>query len=388
MLTLLIHIFIKNKDDYKNPKVRQQYGELCGFFGIFLNFLLFLSKFIFGTIAASVSMIADAFNNLSDAASSCVQIIGFSLSSKKPDSEHPFGHGRIEYISGLIVSFLILLMGVNLVKTSVLSLFHPKEVTADIFSITVLVISILIKMYMYFYNHKIGKKIGAVSMEAVAKDSLSDMISTVVVLISVISTKFTTFPVDGIGGIIVGCFILKNGIDSIKETTEPLLGAAPSKEFIKEIEEELLKHKPIQGMHDLVVHDYGPGRKMISLHAEVPGDQDIFVIHEVIDEAEVAISKRFNCNVVIHMDPIDVNNHRLEGLKVILKIELAKIHEELKFHDVRMVPGIKCSKLIFDVVKPFSCTLTDDELVKEIQKLLLEKLPDMECVITVDSPYT
>ena len=300
MIKLLAKIFIKNPEDYQNEEVRSKYGILCGGFGIFLNAILFALKFIFGTLAASVAMVADAFNNLSDAASSVVQILGFKLSSKKPDPDHPFGHGRIEYISGLVVSFLILYMGTVLLKDSVLSIIHPEAMNISILSVVVMGFSILVKLYMYLYNHLTAKKISSVAMEVVAKDSLNDVISTSVVIAALIGSRFTNLPLDGIGGVVVGIFIIKTGLEAAKDTIAPLLGSAPSVELVSQIEEELMKHKPIVGMHDLIIHDYGPGRMMISLHAEVPGNLNIFSLHDVIDIAENDISKRFNCHVVIH----------------------------------------------------------------------------------------
>lgn len=387
MLSLLAHFFIKDSKEYKNPKVRSAYGVLCGIYGIFWNILLFAGKLICGIIVGSVAMTADAFNNLSDAASSIVQIIGFKLASKKPDPEHPFGHGRFEYIAGLIISFLILLMGFELIKSSVQALIHPEPVKFEPVSLVIMVIAILVKFYMYLYNHRIAKKIGSVSMEATAKDSLSDTISTFVVIISVVVSKFTTFPVDGIGGIIVGCFILKTGYESAKETIEPLLGLAPSKEFVQAVEQEVMSHKPIQGIHDLVVHDYGPGRLMVSLHAEVPGNMNVFELHDVIDVAEVSVSLKLGCHCVIHMDPIDLENPRLQELKQLLGQELKIIDPEITFHDVRMVPGVTHTNLIFDVVKPFACKLSDEELKKLIYEKIQEKERDVFCVITVDVPF-
>ena len=387
MIRLLAKLFIKNNNDYKNQTVREKYGILCGGFGIFLNVILFALKFIFGTIAASVAMVADAFNNLSDAASSIVQILGFKLASKKPDSQHPFGHGRLEYVSGLAISFLILLMGFELIKSSVTKLINPQPQNYNLFSILVMGFAILIKFYMYLYNHQIAKKIDSVTMEATAKDSFSDMISTSVVIISIILSRFTSFPVDGVAGIIVGLFILKTGYEAAKDTIGPLLGNPPSKELVEEIEKELLQHKPIIGMHDLIVHDYGPGRMMISLHAEVPGDMNIFDLHDVIDVAEVMISRKFNCSVVIHMDPIDTNNTRLEELKKILAEELPKIDKNLRFHDVRMVPGPTHTNLIFDVVKPFECTLTDEQLITAINLAVQQHDKSVFCAVTIDAPY-
>ena len=387
MISLLARIFIKNNKDYSNLKVREQYGVLCGGFGIFLNLLLFALKFIFGTIAASVAMVADAFNNLSDAASSIVQIFGFKLSSKKPDPDHPFGHGRIEYISGVIISFFILYMGIDLIKDSVKALINPEPVKADIFSLIVLVSAVLVKVYMYFYNHSVAKKINSVAMEATAKDSLSDVISTAVVILSIVLARFVSFPLDGIGGIIVGIFILRTGFEAAKDTVGTLLGTAPSEELVKGIEKELLEHENIIGMHDLVVHDYGPGRLMISLHAEVPGDKNIFEIHDSIDIAEVDIATKFNCHVVIHMDPIDVKNKRLTVLKQFIEKTVKEIDPDFTYHDVRIVPGITHTNLLFDVVKPFSCNLSDSELKRTIHEKIHAAEPDVYCVVTVDQPF-
>lgn len=387
MIKLLAKIFIKNNENYSDAKVRSAYGILCGGFGIFLNILLFIAKLLGGTLIGSVAMIADAFNNLSDAASSLVSILGFKLASKKPDSTHPFGHGRFEYIAGLIISFLILLMGCELLKSSAEALIHPAEITIEPVAIVIMIVAILVKLYMYIYNHSIAKKINSVSMEATAKDSLGDTISTFVVIISVVASRFTSLPVDGIGGLIVGCFILKAGYESAKETIEPLLGMAPSKEFVEEIEKEVLSHKPISGIHDLVVHDYGPGRVMVSLHAEVPGNMDVFELHDVIDIAEVSVSMKLGCHCVIHMDPVDCDNPQLDELKTILREELDKIDSNISFHDVRIVPGITHTNLIFDVVKPFECKLNDEELKQKIFNTMLERCKNVFCVITVDVPF-
>lgn len=387
MIKLLSRIFIKNYTDYQNEKVRSQYGILCGAFGIFLNAVLFTLKFVFGTLAASVAMVADAFNNLSDAASSVVQILGFKLATKKPDPDHPFGHGRLEYISGLVVSFLILYMGTALLKNSILAIIHPETMKISALSVIVMGISVLVKFYMYLYNHLTAKKIDSVAMEVVAKDSLNDVISTSVVIAALIGSKFTSLPLDGIGGLVVGIFILKTGIEAARDTIKPLLGSAPSAELVAQIEEELMKHKPIVGMHDLIIHDYGPGRMMISLHAEVPGNLNIFSLHDVIDIAEHDIALRFNCHVVIHMDPVDTENKRLSQLKNVLAEEIVKINPELKYHDVRMVPGDTHTNLIFDVVKPYSCFLTDEQLKMAIHNAVNSRVPDVFCAITVDQPF-
>ena len=389
MIKLLSKIFIKDNLNYKDCVVREKYGVLCGAYGIFLNILLFLGKFIVGTLALSVAMVADAFNNLSDAASSIIQILGFKIASMKPDPKHPFGHGRIEYVTGLIISFLVILMGYELLKSSIGNIIHPTKIEVSSVTIIILVISIIIKFYMMIYNNSYAKKIDSVAMKATAMDSMFDGISTSLVLISSIVANFTSFPIDGIAGIVVSGFIILGGIEAAKETISPLLGTGPTREFVNEIEEEVRKHKPIVGMHDLAVHDYGPGRCMISLHAEVPGDGDIFEMHNVIDTLENDISKKFNCKITIHMDPVDLHNKQLSLYKGILNTELKNLNPELKAHDVRMVPGPDHMNLIFDVVKTLGFKGTDDELRMLIIKTL-NQYPEFEnvhCVITVDQPY-
>lgn len=387
MIRLLSKFFIRNNEDFMDPNVRQQYGILCSAFGIFLNVLLFAAKLVGALFTNSVAILADAFNNLSDAASSVVSILGFKLSGKKPDADHPFGHGRLEYISGLIVSFLILFMGIELFKSSVESIIHPKAVEGGIFSVCIMAAAILVKFYMYIYNHGIAKKIKSPAMEAVAKDSFGDMISTGVVILSVIAGHFTSLPVDGIGGLVVAVFIFKGGIEACKETIDPLLGLPPEKEFVDEVERETLRFSPIVAIHDLVVHDYGPGRMMISLHAEVPGDRNIFELHEVIDLAEIELSKKFNCSMVIHMDPIDTNNARLGDLKEIAMEEAKKIDCRFTIHDVRMVPGDKQTNLIFDIVRPYECKICEEQLKKDLSAAIRSRASDINCVITVDTPF-
>ncbi len=387
MINLLAKLFIKNYKNYSDSKVRLAYGVLCAILGIILNLFLFASKFIAGTLAKSVAITADAFNNLSDSASSIIQLLGFKLASKEPDKNHPFGHGRLEYISGLLISFLILLMGFELLKSSVISIFHPEELSAGTFSIAVMAFSIAIKCFMFFYNHSMAKKLNSVSLEAVAKDSLTDCISTFAVIIAAIVSRFVNLPLDGIAGTVVALFIIKTGWESASDTIAPLLGKAPTKEFVMQIQNEVLKHQPICGMHDLIVHDYGPGRLLLSLHAEVPGDRDIFELHEIIDETEQALSKKFKCLAVIHMDPIDTKNERLNSIKLFMLNELPKIDGDLKFHDVRLVPGKKHTNLIFDLVKPYNCPFTDKTLKTRVNRLIKDNYSDVNCVITIDSPF-
>lgn len=389
MIRLLVKLFIHNPDDTENPAVREKYGVICGMSGIFINILLFAFKLFAGVIAKSVAVTADAFNNLSDAGSSIITILGFKLSFKKPDAGHPFGHGRLEYVSGLVVSFLIILAGVELLKSSVEAVVHPSPVETGLLPVTVLVVSIFAKFYMYLYNHRISKKIKSAAMDAIARDSLSDTVSTFVVLASITAGHFIriSLPLDGIAGIIVAAFIVISGLSAAKETINPLLGVPPTPEFVKEIEEETMKHKPIHGIHDLVVHDYGPGRVMISLHAEVPGDINIFELHDVIDNTERDIAKRFNCAVTIHMDPIDLKNDEVEKMWEFVSAEVSSINSGITVHDLRLVPGPTHTNVIFDIVKPHSCLMSDDELRNTLSSRIKNVRPECICVISVDHPF-
>lgn len=369
---------------------REAYGIKCGITGIILNVLLFTGKLLAGIFSKSVAVIADAFNNLSDAAASVVTVAGFKLSGKKPDADHPFGHGRMEYIAGLIVSFLILMVGLELLKSSVESVVHPEKTDSSIFTVCALVASICVKCIMYVYNHVIAKKICSPAMEATAKDSLNDCISTSVVLVTVIVNYFVpdfSLPLDGIAGLIVAVFILRSGYEAAKDTVDPLLGVKADPEFVKEIESCVLEHKPISGIHDLIVHDYGPGRLMISLHAEVPGNENIFDLHEIIDETEYEISERFGCQVTIHMDPVDVTNPELDTLKAYIKKVAAKIDEKLTFHDLRIVPGQGHTNVIFDIVRPNDCSLSEEDLKLVFRKAIFDYNKVYFAVINIDNPY-
>ena len=387
MINFLAKIFIK---DYKNlnlSSVRAKYGVLCAVFGIFLNLFLFVAKFIVGKISASMAICADAFNNLSDAASSIVSIFGFSLAEKKPDREHPFGHGRIEYISGLIISFLIMNMGFELFTSSIKAIKTPQSVQNSVATIAIMLLAILIKLYMYLYNHQTAKKINSASMEATAKDSFSDMFATATALAASVISPFVNFPIDAIAGCVVALFILYTGFEAAKETVAPLLGEPPCEELVKEIEKTVFQFKNIIGIHDLIVHNYGPGRLVISLHAEVAGDKDIFMLHDEVDLAERALQEKFNCLATIHLDPIDTKNERLAKLKDLAHSLAGEIDEKITIHDFRMVPGVSHTNLIFDVVRPYECRLSAEELKQYFCKNIHEKEKDVFCVITVDNPF-
>ena len=386
MIIILSKIFIKDANDFTSPAIRRAYGTLCSIVGIFLNVLMFAGKYIAGTIANSVSITADAFNNLSDAGSSIITLLGFRLAGRKPDPDHPFGHGRIEYLSGLAVSVLILLMGFELMKSSVTKLIHPEPVEASLLAGGIMVAAILIKVYMAFYNKTIGKKIDSAAMAAVAADSLSDTISTVVVLISMILSKFIDFPIDAVAGIFVAILILKTGFDSVRDTVAPLLGQAPDPELVKQIEEIVMKQEHVVGIHDFIVHDYGPGRLFVSLHAEVPGDVDIFELHDEIDNAEFELRDVIGCEPTIHMDPIDVNNEHLAELKEAVAKIIKEYDEVLTFHDFRMVPGETHTNLIFDVVVPAKYKKANSQVNEELKEIIHSKL-DCFAVIIVEQSY-
>lgn len=369
---------------------RQKVGIITSAVGIFLNILLFAGKFIAGLLSKSVAVIADAFNNLSDAAASIISILGFKLSSKSPDREHPYGHGRMEYIAGLIVSFLILVMGWELLKSAVNSIINPQKLNTSLVTVIILIASILVKIFMFVMNLVAGKKINSPALIATAKDSLSDVISTGAVLAIVIVTIIfpnIKIPLDGIAGIIVALLVLWNGIQSTKETMDPLLGLPPDVELVKAIEEEILTHKPIIGIHDLIIHDYGPGRLFITVHAEVPGNQDIFDLHEIIDQTECALDTKFNCLSSIHMDPIDLNNPEVAKVKKYISDVAKKLNPEITIHDLRIVPGENNTNIIFDAIKPYSCNLTDFELTKFLFDKVREYNNHFTSVIKIDKPF-
>ncbi len=386
MVTLLAGFFIKEKED--KAKIRQSYGVLCGLVGIFLNVLLFVGKFLAGVISNSIAITADAVNNLSDAGSSVVTLLGFKLAGAKPDSEHPFGHGRMEYISGLVVAAAILLMAYELIRDSVNKILHPEETEFSALILVILVVSILVKLYMAYYNRGIGKKISSAAMKATATDSLSDACATTVVLVASLVGYYTDLQIDGWCGVLVGLFILYAGIRAAKETLDPLLGQPPEKELVDEINEIVMAHEPICGIHDLIVHDYGPGRQMISLHAEVPAEGNILETHDVIDNVEKELREKLGCEATIHMDPVVTKDEHIRELKVSISAMLKEIDEVISMHDFRVVTGPTHSNLIFDVLVPFKCHITDEELAERLRIMVKERLGDNYYVVmTIDRAY-
>ena len=387
MIRFLASVFIKNKD-MKSEETRRKYGLLCGAVGIFLNLILFALKIFVGTLTGSVAVTADAVNNISDAGSSVVTMVGFRLAGKKPDPEHPFGHGRIEYISGLIVAMLIFLMGFELLSSSVDAITDPKPTELSVASVVILAISVVIKLYMFFYNRAVGKKIGSAAMVATASDSIGDAIATLAVLVSLAVMHFTGWMIDGYIGILVACFILFAGYRAAKETIEPLLGMRPEKELVDELEFLILSHKPITGVHDLILHDYGPGRRFLSLHAEVPMDEDILFVHDVIDDVEIEIFNRYGIETVIHMDPINTRDPRLNEIKSAVLEVLTQFNENLKAHDFRIVPGPTHTNVVFDIAVPADCKTDADVLKLAASTAVTAQNPQYRCVIRIDRDYS
>ncbi len=387
MVSLLSKLLIKNHEDTSNPAVRQSYGVLCGFVGIFFNLLLFTGKFVAGTVSHSIAITADAFNNLSDAGSSIITLIGFKMAGQKPDSDHPFGHGRIEYISGLLVSVIILIMAFELLKSSVIKIFHPDKPEFSPLILVILILSILAKCYMAFYNKKIGKKIDSAAMAATATDSLSDTLATTAVLIATLVSHFTGLSIDGYCGVLVGLFICYAGVNAAKDTISPLLGQAPEPEFVNRITEIVMAHEGVIGIHDLIVHNYGPGRVLISLHAEVPADGNILTMHDMIDLIEHELRDTLHCSAVIHMDPVCVGDEETDTLKAEVSAYLAEIDVSLTMHDFRIVKGPTHTNIIFDVVVPYKFRLKDNELVQTITDKIQAVHPNYFTVIEVDRKF-
>lgn len=372
MVTLLAKLFIKEKKE--EGRIRQAYGMLCGMVGILLNIFLFIGKFIAGRLSNSIAITADAFNNLSDAGASFVTLIGFKLAGAKPDPEHPFGHGRMEYVSGLIVAAAILLMAYELIRDSVGKIITPEDTEFSPLVAAILIVSILVKLYMAFYNARLGKKLNSAAMRATAMDSLSDTCATSVVFVASLIGYATNLHIDGYCGLLVGLFILYAGIRAAKDTLDPLLGQPPEDVFVDQIEEIVMSYPGICGLHDLLVHDYGPGRRMISLHVEVPSDGDILKIHDLIDNIENELRTKLGCDATIHMDPIVTSDESIRHLKDSVIAILKKLDQVITLHDFRVVEGATHTNLIFDITIPYKFHIGDEELIRRIEKEVWETL--------------
>lgn len=387
MTDLLVKLFIKNSENIKDADIREKYGFLGSIVGIVVNIILSAGKYAIGVISHSVSITADAINNLADAASCIVTLVSFRLAGRKPDKDHPFGHGRIEYIAALAVGFLVELMGYELIKSSIDKIRNPEALTFSIPAVAVLAISILGKVWLFLFNRKLGNKIQSPAMLAVSKDSLSDTIATFAALISLICSLFTDIPIDGFMGLIVSGFIIMSGFGILKESIGILLGAPPEKETVDTLVEYILSFDEIIGIHDLVIHSYGATRTFASIHAEIPADGSMLNAHDTIDNIEQEVKKRFGIELVIHMDPVETNNEKVNSLKTTTVQIVHSISEELSIHDFRVVDGPTHTNLLFDVVVPHSFEMSSDKLKKLINEKINENDSRYRCVITVDSCY-
>ena len=387
MIKLLTKLFIKDHENVTNAAVRRAYGTMCSLYGIFLNLLLFAGKYFAGVISGSVAITADAFNNLSDAGSSIITLLGFAIAGKKPDPDHPFGHGRAEYLAGLALSAVIILMGFELAKSSFEKILHPEPINTGLLPALILVCSILVKFYMCLYNRSVGKKINSAAMQATAVDSLSDSVATTVVLLSMGIAYFFHVNIDGYAGLLVAVFIIYAGFNAAKDTVSPLLGQAPDPEFLQQIADIVTAHPEVVGIHDLVVHDYGPGRVMVSLHAEVRGDGNIFDLHDAIDTAETELKEQLGCIATIHMDPIEADNTEVSQMRAAVSEKLKELDNVISIHDFRMVPGPTHTNLIFDAVVPADYPKSDEELAANIRQQIHQAWPDRYAVVTIDHSY-
>ena len=388
MVELLAKIFIKKNKRGSEESLRGAYGKLCGALGIILNILLFGIKLFAGIISGAISITSDAFNNLTDAASSLISLIGFRMSEQKADKDHPFGHGRFEYISGFIVSMLIILVGFELGKTSVEKMISPEAVEFSIAAVIILAVSIAVKAYMAFYNFRIGKKISSASMKATATDCLSDCIATSAVLLSLVIAKVFSVNIDAYCGLAVSGFIMFSGLRSAKETIDPLLGGAPDGEYIQRITDIVYSYGEVKGIHDLIVHDYGPGRTMISLHAEVSADADLLETHDMIDNIEKELRSRLHCDAVIHLDPIVTDDEVVNTVREKVAALVKCVDTRLTIHDFRMVTGPTHTNVIFDVVVPFELKKSEDEIREAMETIVRSIDGNYFAVINIDKSYT
>ena len=383
----LIRHFVKDRDDTRSPQVRYAYGRLASVTGLVCNLLLFAIKLLAGILSGSLAIIADAFNNLSDAGSVIVTLVGFKLSGAPADRDHPFGHGRMEYLSALAVAVLIIMAGFELATTAVDKIFHPAAAQTSLLSVIILVVAILIKLWMAMFSHRIGKLIRSDALLAAATDSRNDVICTSLVLISTLISLFTSLALDGYIGLAVALFVIWSGFSVIRETISPLLGQAPDEQLVQDIEQTVLSYEGVVGIHDVMVHDYGPGRIFASLHAEVPADRDMMHSHDVIDCIERDLLEKFNILTCIHMDPIDTNNPETLRLKDLTIAELAAIDEQLTLHDFRVVNGPTHTNLIFDVVVPFDYADKKD-LPTAIEGRMQAIDQHLFTVVQVETKYT
>lgn len=373
MTDLIVKTFIKDHKNINDSKVRARYGILSGCVGIALNVVLCLMKFFVGSLTGSIAITADAVNNLSDAGSSAVTVFGFKMAGKPADRDHPFGHGRIEYITAMIVSFIILFMGIELAIQSVEKIRSPENVQFSLIGAVIIAVSILGKLWLAFFNKSLGRKIHSPAMTAVVADSISDIAATSITLIALIlSNFFPNLHVDGWLGIVVACFVLKAGLDIFRDTLSTLIGKSPSKELVEALKKKILSYDHVSGIHDLIVHSYGPGRDFATVHVEMPSDLNVMVGHNIIDDIENDVKKEMGIDLTIHYDPIEVNNERVTELKEITENVVRKVNPELLIHDFRIVDGPMHTNLIFDVVIPYGFKESPKEIISEISSQISE----------------
>lgn len=387
MTELLSRLFVKNHRDIQNPLVRSAYGTMVSIVGILLNILLFVGKFTVGTLCGSVAITADAINNLSDSGSQILSLVSFRISAKPADREHPFGHARMEYVTSMIVAFLVLLIGFETLKESVGKIISPEPLEKSTAAIAVLILSILIKLWLGLFNRKIGKRIQSSVMKASATDSFSDVLSTTAILVATLVAFFVPsikFSLDGYMGAIVAVMILVAGVKILIETKNSILGEAPSDEVVKTIKSVVEEYPRALGMHDLVVHSYGPGHTFAALHIEVDGNEDIFEIHDMVDLIEQRLRREHNIDATVHMDPIVTDNEEINKLHVQVEAAVRRIDERIRIHDFRFVPGETHTNLIFDVAVPFEIKMTEEEIHRAVSDEISRIDPTYFAVITVD----
>ena len=387
MFQFIVKKFIKNYEDTANGQVREKYGIVCSILSIVCNGFMVVFKLLFGFLTKSVAIQADGLNNLSDMGSNLATLFGFKMAGKHPDTDHPYGHGRYEYITGLVIAFLILLVAFSSLKESVMKIFEPEKLNFQVTAVIVLIVSILMKLWMAAFNKKAGHLIQSTSLKAAGQDSLNDVLTTTATLIALCLSVFTDLPVDGIMGAIVSLFVLKSGIDIFKDTVDPLLGQAPDKELVDQIYEYVMGYDKVLGIHDFMMHDYGPGRKYMTFHAEVDCRQDVMIIHDQIDLIERNLLEKFNILTSIHMDPIDMNDELTNHLREKVRFIVNQMNENYSIHDFRIVSGPTHTNLIFDVLLPAGDQINHHELKEKIEKEVQKLNASYFCVIQIDHSF-
>ena len=386
MSSLLLKLFVKDYKNTNDPAVREKYGSLSGFVGIILNIILCAGKFFIGSVTGSLAITADAFNNLSDAGSSIVTLFGFKLSSKKADKDHPFGHGRYEYIAALVVAFLVIKTSIDLIGDAIGKIKEPTGVDFTIPAVVVLVLSILGKLWLAFFNKKLGKKINSPAMTAVVKDSIGDIIATTAALISLVGSKFTSFNLDGWLGLVVALFVMYAGYGILKDTISPLLGEPPEKEIVRDLVKFVTSKEQVMGIHDLVLHNYGANSIFGSIHVEVPADADFVEMHDMSDVIEFEVMQEFGIHLVVHLDPLVFNDERINELRHIAIQAIQSIDKRLSLHDFRVVDGPTHTNLIFDTVVPHDFKMKEEELNTAIMAEVRKEHP--ECFVVTNMEYS